>query len=141
MLFLHYITVLLNIPNSDEDIKRVLRFCLENSEKFLFLSSSPRELSLATASCSGHALCKLATAKRSSPWRDYRSCAKFARLGELLLARARFISLKNPARHDCSPWARCGEFTQNLPCFTKNHILTVLTPTILILSHAITQCI
>ena len=145
-LWLTYCLTLYNcatasVFNLDEDLKRVLKVIYKNQKKLLYCQARLASCHSPGRVVTGHVLCKLAVAKGSSPWRNYRSWTNSARLGELLLARARFISMKNPARHDCSPWARCGEFTQNLPCFTKNHILTVLTPTILILSHAITQCI
>ncbi|KAK2437422.1 hypothetical protein QL285_022318 [Trifolium repens] len=47
----------------------------------------------------GPDLNQLAVASRSSPWR--------------------VSSAQNPARHECSPATRYGEFMQKIPCFTK----------------------
>ncbi|KAK2357000.1 hypothetical protein QL285_094314 [Trifolium repens] len=47
----------------------------------------------------GPDLNQLAVASRSSPWR--------------------VSSAQSPARHECSPATRCGEFMQSLPCFAK----------------------
>ena len=97
----------------------MLKVIYKNQKKLLYCQARLASCHSPWRVVTGHVLCKLAVAKGSSPWRNYRSWTNSARLGELLLARARFISMKDPARHEGSPWARQSEFTQNLLCFCE----------------------